>query len=363
MQSNEFDETQKDEIDDIQDAMNNFDEENERYQDSNTSEDNVKDSIDKEIEEMMNKVFDEKKFNFSSEENFSFEYCQNELKSTLDFTEQILYSQGFEKLRSAFSRLDDDMVIEQDLEKIAKDSVEKEKQIEELKAQKAKEDKEQRKDESYDNTEQDKGGLSLEKRIEILEKELRDLKIKELSLKEEKRENDKAFDRDIREFQEQLLSLDFHKAYKALMEMFSKILKNKRIKSQLAMNKEDRQKNLNAEERQMVQTIKRVFGGQNKDNMISIVKFMHKTGCSLKSDFDTMSKEKELYNALEKATNAFDINPTENNKNRVSAIVNYANENLKDFAKLFPKILEKADAIINPKTQEKTQNKGFSKTA
>ncbi|KGI53294.1 hypothetical protein, partial [Campylobacter sp. MIT 97-5078] len=199
---------QKDEIDDIQDAMNNFDEENEMYQNPNTSEDKVKDSIDKEIEETMNKAFDEKKFDFSSEENFSFEFCQNELKSTLDFTEQILYSQGFEKLGSAFSRLDDDMIIDQDLEKIAKDSVEKEKQIEELKAQKAKEDKEQRKDEN-NNFEQDKGGLSLEKRIEILEKELKDLKIKELSLKEEKRENDKAFDRDIREFGEQLLSLDF----------------------------------------------------------------------------------------------------------------------------------------------------------
>ncbi|TKX29339.1 hypothetical protein CQA38_04450 [Campylobacter sp. MIT 12-5580] len=113
----------------------------------------------------------------------------------------------------------------------------------------------------------------------------------------------------------------------------------------------------------MVATIKRVFGGQNKDDMASIVKFMHKTGYSIKSDFNTMTKEKELYNALEKATNAFGINPTENNKKQISGIINYANENLKDFAKLFPKTLEKANAMISSKTQEKTQNQGLSRTA
>ncbi|KGI55144.1 hypothetical protein, partial [Campylobacter sp. MIT 97-5078] len=117
-------------------------------------------------------------------------------------------------------------------------------------------------------------------------------------------------------------------------------------------------KNLNAEERQMLATIKRVFSGKNMDDMASIVKFMHKTGHSIKSDFDTMSKEKELYNSLEKAMNAFSINPTDNNKNQISAIINYANENFKDFTKLFPKILEKADAMINPKAREKTQHQG-----
>ncbi|TKX29340.1 hypothetical protein CQA38_04455 [Campylobacter sp. MIT 12-5580] len=189
MQNTEFNGTQEDEIDDIQDAMNNFDEDNELYNNQSTAENNnikdennVKDGISKEIQEIIDKAFDEKKFDLSSEENFSFNHCQNELKSTLDFTEQTLYSQGFEKLRSAFTRLDDDIVINQDLEKVAKDSVEKEKQIEDLKAQKAKEDKEQRKDEN-NNVEQDKGGLSLEKRIEILEKELKDLKIKESTLK------------------------------------------------------------------------------------------------------------------------------------------------------------------------------------